>query len=349
MNMLSAIRKLAFGVVLILGASAILLVSDWGRRKNAGDSAIVDKMHHIAVFQFASHVPLTETVAGMLDALKKNGFIDGQTVSVRRYNAEGDLATANTIAKAIVGGDFDLVLTSGTPCMQTIANANKAGKVIHVFATVTDPFSLGVGIKRDNPLDHPRHIVGIGTFQPVERAFEIAKEIYPGLTRVGVVWNPSEASSEVCVLKARAKCKELGITLLEANAENSVGVFDAARSVVARGIEALWYGGDSTVEVALDSLVTAAKEGKIPVFNHNPASTGRGVLFALGADYYEVGSLAGDLASRILKGLDPATVRIENVVPERLVFNTEVLKGLKDPWKIPPALLATASTAKGTL
>ena len=147
-------------------------------------------------------------------------------------------------------------------------------------------------------------------------------------------------------MKARKKCKELGIELLEANVENSVGVLEAARSVVSRGAQALWIGADNTVEMAVDSVVAAVREGKIPVFAGAPATVGRGVLFALGADYYEVGSLSGDLASRILKGLDPAAVRVENIVPERLAIDTKALRGLKDPWKIPPALMAKASTPR---
>ena len=343
-----ALRRLSLGLVLIVLASGILLLSDWNRREHKSGPATAEKIRRVAIFQFASRPILDENVAGMIDALAKDGFVDGRTVSIQRFNAENDFLTANTIAKAIVGGRFDLVLTSSTPCLQTMANANQTGAVIHVFAAVTDPFGAGVGIKSDNPLDHPRHLVGIGSFQPVERTFEIAKEIYPGLRRVGVVWNTAEACSEACILKARKKGKELGIELLEANVENSVGVLEAARSVVARRAQALWIGGDNTVEMAMDSLVTAAREGKIPVFNNNPASVERGVLFALGADYYEVGTLAGDLASRILKGLSPATVRIENVVPERLVVNTQALKGLKDPWMIPPALLAQASAATKT-
>jgi ABC-type uncharacterized transport system substrate-binding protein len=346
MSMLSAIRRLALGIILIIAASAVLLISDWGRREHKGGSTASGKVPRVAIFQFASRPVLDDNVAGMIDALAKDGFVDGQTVSIQRFNAENDFLTANTIAKAIVGGHFDLVLTSSTPCLQTMANANKTGAMIHVFAAVTDPFGAGVGINRDSPLDHPRHLVGVGTFQPVERTFEIAKEIYPGLRRVGVVWNTAESCSEACVLKARKKCKELGIELLEANIENSVGVLEAARSVVGRGAQALWIGGDNTVEMAMDSLATAAKEGKIPVFNNNPGSVQRGgVLFALGADYFDVGTQAGGLAARIMKGMDPATIRIENVVPERLVLNAKALQGLKDPWKIPPAIMAKASAA----
>ena len=305
-----------------------------------------EKARRLAIFQFASNSILDENVAGMIDALAKNGFVDGRTVSIQRFNAEGDFVTANTVAKALVSGHFDLILTSSTPALQTMASANKDGTVIHVFAAVTDPFGAGVGISGVNPFDHPRYLVGIGTFQPVEHTFEIAKEIYPRLTRVGVVWNASEACSEACVLKARKKCKELGIELLEANVENSAGVLEAAKSLVGRGAQALWIGGDNTVETATDSVVAAAREGRIPVFSNTPASVKRGELFALGADYFEVGTLAGELASQVLKGRDPATVRIENIVPERLVIDTSALQGLKDPWSVPPALTARATASQ---
>jgi ABC-type uncharacterized transport system substrate-binding protein len=343
--MLASVRKLAFGVTLIIAASAVLLVSDWNRReRKAGPET--GTVRRVAIFQFASNSILDENVAGMIDALAKDGFIDGRTVSIQRFNAENDFATANTIAKAIVSGQFDIVLTSSTPCLQAMANANKDGTVIHVFSAVTDPYGAGVGIKGTGPLDHPRHLVGVGTFQPVEHTLEIAREMYPGLKRVGVVWNTAEQCSEACVLKARKKCKELGIELLEANVENSVGVLEAAKSVVGRGAQALWIGGDNTVELATHSVVAAGKEGRIPVFSNTPASVTKGELFALGADYFEVGSLSADLASRILKGLNPATIGVENIVPERLVINTQALQGLKDSWKIPPALKARASTPR---
>jgi putative tryptophan/tyrosine transport system substrate-binding protein len=238
---LSSIRKLAFGVTLIVVAAAVLLVSDWNRRGQES-RPVTGKVPRVAIFQFASTSTLDEDVAGMIDGLAKNGFVDGRRILIQRFNAESDFTMANTIAKAIVTGQFDLVLTSSTPCLQAMANANKDGKVIHVFSAVTDPYGAGVGIKGTSPLDHPRHLVGIGSFQPVEHTFEIAKEMYPGLERVGVVWNTAEECSEACVMKARKKCKELGIELLEANVENSVGVLEAAKSVVGRGAQALWKG-----------------------------------------------------------------------------------------------------------
>ncbi len=341
-----AIKRLALGLSLVVAASAILLFSDLNRR-SARTARPGEDVPQVAVLQFSSRPVLDETVSGMLDGLAREGFVEGRTVSIRRFNAENDLPTANAIAREMSSGRFKLVMTASTPCLQCVANANKAGKAIHVFGAVTDPFGAGVGISRENPLDHPKHLVGIGTFQPVERTFEIARQLYPALKKVGTVWNTAEACSEACVLKARAKCQELGLVLLEANVENSAGVLEAARAIVSRGAEALWVGGDNTVEVAVDSVVTAAREGRIPVFVNSPQEVEQGALFGLGANYYEVGLLAGELAGRILRGADPAAIEIRNVVPERLALNTDAIKGLKAPWHIPPSLMAKADIVIG--
>ncbi len=331
------LNRLVFGLLLIALTSAILLFSDTKPRVVRSES------QRVAIFQFASRPLLDECVGGVLDGLRAEGFVDGQGMKVEKFNAENDLPTANMIARLIVGRDYDLVITASTPCMQIFAGANQKGTVTHVFCAVTDPFGAGVGISREDPRKHPKHLAGIGTFQPVERTFRTAKQLYPGLKRVGEAWNPAEACSEACTLKARAICRELGIELVEANVDSSSGVREAVSSLAARGVQAIWIGGDNTVEIAVDSVVEVARKANIPVFSNSPASLGRGLLFAMGADYVEVGEAAGVLAGKILKGLDPGSVPIEDVMPHRLALNLGTLKGLRDPWRVPPDLFASAA------
>ena len=103
--------------------------------------------------------------------------------------------------------------------MQGVAAANRERKIPHVFGAVTDPYGAGVGITGPAPDQHPAHLVGVGTFQPVESAIRIAKQMNPDLKRLGVVWNPSEDNSEACVRKARATCAELGIAVAGGHTE----------------------------------------------------------------------------------------------------------------------------------
>ena len=333
------IKRLSLGFALILITSAILLASDWRQHHAPSPKTNLKK---VALFSFTTSALLEAGAEGVKAGLAKKGFTQGDTMQLTLFNAEGDLPTATSIAKAIVDSDFDLVVSISTPALQTMAAANQEGKLPHVFGMVTDPFHAGVGINPDAPLDHPPHLAGIGTFQPVEKSFKLAKELCPTLQTVGVAWNPGETCSEACTEHARVIAKELGIELLETHVENTAGVYEAVSALVARGAQAIYVGGDNTVETAIDSVVKAARDGNIAVFSNTPSDLDHGTTFNLGANYYRVGEETGILAGEILQGRDPRSVTIQDVMPQKLALNLTVMRNLNLPWNVSPALVESA-------
>ena len=321
--------------IVLAGVSAILLLSDLPTRKQSRNTAEICR---IALFRYNSNQILEETENGVLSVLQASVPYREGRIQIRRYCAEGDMPTANTIARSIVSEKFDIVISISTPGLQVMANANKNGEVLHVFCAVTDPVAAGVGITGPDPGQHPAHLVGIGTFQPVEGVFRVAREMFSDLKKVGVVWCASETCSEACTRKARAICSELGIELVETTVESVTQVYEAASAVCSRGVQALWLGGDNVVEPAISMLVDAGSRVKIPVFTNNPKHSLKGALANLGANYYQVGQSAGQMVVDIINGLDPKTIGITNVVPERLFVNDSVRLLLRDPWTLPESL-----------
>jgi ABC-type uncharacterized transport system substrate-binding protein len=331
------VRRLSLGVILIVLSSASLLISDWHQRKAVGD-----KTPRVAIVQHSAHAALDEGVLGVLDGLTTNGLVDGQNISIRRLNADGDFTVANAIAGQVVAAGFDLVVTISTPSLQTVAKANSSERVIQVFGLVADPYRAGVGIGRKSPLDHPKRLVGVPSPLPVADSFRLARKLFPGLQSVGVVWNPSEANSEITTMQAREICQELRINLREVNVDSSVAVAEAAAALTAQGVQALWVGGDNTVALSLDSVISAARKARIPVFSVLPTEPNRGTLFDIGTNFYDAGRMTGKMAAEILAGVDPATIPIPAKVPEKLVVNKQALKRLKDPWEFPEDIIARA-------
>lgn len=326
-------------LVLLAGASALLLATD-----RAGANRTVPA---VAVLQQVSTSLLDDAVTGMIEGLAERGYVDGTTVTIRRYNAEGDLAQANAIAREIAGGPFDLALTSSTPSLQALATANDRGRILHVFSAVADPFSAGVGLDRGDPLVHPRHLVGYGSLAPVDATFRIAQAINPQLAKVGVAHNPSESNSRRFMELTRASCKARGVVLLEAAVENSSGVIEAIQSTLSRGAEAVFVPGDTTVSSVMDSIIATAAKAGVPVFTVVPGAADRGTLFDVGFDFREVGLLAGRLAGDLLRGTDPATVPIgetAQVIPPRLTVNLVAPGYDTGRWRVPDDLLRQAKT-----
>jgi len=322
--------KILRTLLAIILCSGILLALDINNRKAAPKK----DNKRIAIFKIASRQVLDEAEKGIVDMLAESGFENNKTCIIKRFSAEGDMATGNMIAKNIVEGKYDVVITISTPALQIMANANKKGMVKHVFCAVTDPYMSGVGISGTEPDQHPAHLAGIGTFQPVEEAFDIIKQMKPDIKKVGTVWCPSETCSEACVKLARRKCNELGIELIEMSVESSTQILETAMAVTAKGAEALWLGGDNVVELGVDQLNNAANKAGIPLFTNNPTFVFGNTLFGIGAEYYEVGRLAAKMASEILNGKQMSEIPIKNVVPKDLRVNPSVLKNLKENWDI---------------
>ena len=330
---LAVLRSAVPTIALLTAASALLLLTDRQSAKR--------DLPAIAVLQQTSSIVLEDAVKGMIAGLAERGWIDGKTVTIRRYNAEGDMAQANAIAREITGGPFDLVLTSSTPSLQAVATANTRGRLKHVFAAVADPFSAGVGLDRSNPLVHPPHLVGYGSLAPVDATFQIARRINPRLERVGVAHNPSESISRRFLELARTSCKSLGIELLEAPVENSSGVIEAVQSTIGRGAEVIFVPGDTTVMSTIESVIATAAKSGVPVFSVNPGVPDRGTLFDVGFNFREVGLVAGRLAADLLAGTDPTTVPIRETaheIPPYLVLNLAVDAAAPDRWRVPDDL-----------
>jgi len=343
---LDGFRRLVLGLAAIAAASAILLFSDLDSRNSARQtSGMNPAVPRVALVQHASIEPLDDGVRGILDALASRGFEEGAGLQVIRYNAQGDVNTANAIAGEVTGSNLDMIITVSTLSLQTVANANRfqSSPRRHVFGITSDPFHAGVGISPDDALDHPPYMAGLGSLPPVRELFVLLKQIQPEARRVGLVWNPAEANSEAATHLARAVTGELGMTLVEGNAESSTAAGEVARSVTARGIDVLWVSPDITVSTALEVMVDVARRAKVPVITSLPGSTERGSMLDLGANYYNIGYEQGMLAADILKGRDPAAIPVVNWMPVELHLNLTVLDGLRMPWVIPDAVIKRAS------
>lgn len=339
--MFRTLKSIFPSLILIIFISGILVLTDLESTVNQGP----EKKRKVAVFKFSSREALDETERGYLEALSPAWYQNAGNIEITRYNAENDLPTAHTIATDILNSGFDMVITASTPALQVMAHANDQGKIIHIFGTVTDPYLSGVGLYRDKPATRPPWLAGAGSFQPVERAFLIAKMMNPGLKTVGVVWCNGETCSEACVTLGRKICDSLGIKLLENTVDNSTGVYEAAKALISRGIDAIWLGGDNTVEIAAGMLIKAGDEGNVPVFTNNTLHPAMGAIFGVGANYYEVGLAVGKIACEILDGAKPLDFPINNIVPEKLIINGQKMERFRNKsWQINLDIKAVADT-----
>jgi len=275
----------------------------------------------LVVFVFSDNYSLEVSLKGILQELRQSGVLQKHHMTVDVRNAQNDYGTALAIVQDIIRQDYDYIVTVSTMALQVTAAGNQ--KIPHIFGTVTDPYRMGVA---KNAADHIPNITGVATFQPVESAMRAMRAIFPKAKRVGLVWNPAEANSEACTLKARAAARKYGFELVEKNVTRTDEVKDAALAVINSGVDLFFSSGDNTVILAQATVAQVMQEHNIPYFTNDPSDLERGSFFSVGADYFQVGVETAKMAARVFDGEKPQNIPIREYVPEAIGISLALAK-----------------------
>lgn len=269
----------------------------------------------IGISQIVEHPALDAARQGFIDSLKDHGYVEGKNVVYDVQIAQGNMATANSIAKALVGKNVDLIHTIATPTSQACVNATKTIPI--VISSVTDP--VGAGLVKS--LEHPgANVTGTTDRSPVDRQLDLMLEIMPQAKRVGFIYNSGEDNSISSLKQFQEGAAKKNLEVVEATVSNSSGVYLAAKSLVGK-VDAIHIPTDNTVVSAFESVVKVCVDNKIPLFAADIDSVPRGAVAALAIDYYRLGRQSGDMAVRILQGADPGTMPVETLKDLKLVVN----------------------------
>ncbi len=259
-------------------------------------------------------IPALETVQqSFIDTLAAGGYVEGENLTIIRGNAEGDIATLNTIAQQFIDEGVDLIVTTSTPAAQAALNATKdmPQPIPIIFTTVTDPYAAGIATAPD---DHPAWMTGSQMYPPLEATFDTMLEMNPDISVIGHLYNPAEANSVAQTEAVKAIAEERGLTLEIATVSNSSEIRTAAESLAARGIDIFYFTQDSTVASGSEAVVQVANDNGIPIITNDIPTVAKGGAVAVGASLREDGRVAGEMAVAFLNGtLDIATTDIERV------------------------------------
>jgi len=242
-----------------------------------------EKVIKIGITQIVDHPALNAVRDGFIDEMTELGYILDKDVVYDLQNAQGDMATANTIAQKFVSEGVDLILSIATPTSQAAVNATTTIPI--VFSAVTDPIGAGLVKNLENS---GNNVTGISDLTPVRKQFELIKEMLPKAKAVGTIYNAAEANSVLTNELAKKACADLGLKLIEATVSSSADVLLAARSLVGK-VDAIYVSTDNATVSALDAVVQVTNENNIPLILADPTTLKKRALVALGFNYYQHG------------------------------------------------------------
>ncbi|MBI9090645.1 MAG: ABC transporter substrate-binding protein [Desulfobacterium sp.] len=289
----------------------------------------------IGISKIVAHPALDALEAGVQDGIKESF----PSARFDLQNANGELATAASIAQKFKSQKVDIAVGIATPTAQALVGAIKRSPVL--FCAVTDPVGAGLVESTDQG---EKNVTGTSDMTPVREQIELLNRIKP-LKTLGHVYCSSEANAVSLAVIAKQVCKEMGITFVETTVTNSAEVMQAVQTIAGR-VDGIYLSNDNTVFSALSAVTSVAMKHKIPVMSADPSSAAdNDVLAAWGFDYYKMGRVTGHLAARILKGEKPEnipTVFMTDPSDVDLLINMDVAKKLG--LVFPEDVIASANT-----
>lgn len=260
---------------------------------------------------------------GLLEGLQGLGYVEGENLIVERIHANGDSSNFIPILQNMASSDVNAIVTFTTQALQTALV--HAGEKPIVFTYITDPVAAGAG---KSFTDHADNATGISSFPPIEFTVEAVKQIFPGITRIGTIYNGGEINSVRIIDALREECEKEGITLVENTVAHSSEVLQASEALVSKDVSCIYAPSDNSVGFALESLLKTANAAGIPVLLEDPGHVERGAYMAIGPGFYHSGKAAAKPLGRILNGADPSTIPFQNVSVSLVEYNQEVARNL---------------------
>ncbi len=290
----------------------------------------------IGITQIVEHPALDSARQGFQDALAQEGWTN---VTFDMQNAQGDMATATTIARKFADDRVDLILAIATPTAQAAAQVTSDIPIL--ITAVTDPVAAGLVNTMESP---GTNVTGTTDMTPVKTQLELLLEIAPSVQRVGILFNVGEVNSVVQVELAKQVAGDLGLEIVEAGATTSGEVLEAARSLPGR-VDAIYVPTDNTVVSALESVIMVAEDNNLPLIVGEEESVVRGGLATTGINYYDLGFQTGLMAIQVLNGADPQTMPIQSADRVETVLNLEAARNMG--IEFPASLLERAHRTIG--
>ena len=273
------------------------------------------------------------------DELRKLGWIEGTTILIERKEAGRRFDQLPALAADLVRSKPDLIVAVSPQPARAAKDATSEIPIVILF--VADP--VGVGLATS--LAHPGgNLTGVATLVPgtfIGKALELLRELLPEAKRVAALVNFSnEVLRLLFTREAPAAAIKLGFQLDVIDVRQADEIPGAIAAAKAQGADALWIVGDPIFHTPPNLVPDLASQAGLPSIYLIRELVQAGGLISYGPDLRVLARRGAHYVDRILKGVKPADLPIEQPSKFLLSINLKTAKSLG--LAIPASLLTRA-------
>ncbi|MGA7737157.1 MAG: ABC transporter substrate-binding protein [Pseudolabrys sp.] len=274
--------------------------------------------------------------AAFLDELREQGFVEGKNLEFIPGGFRFDNQQTAAVVPAIVKAAPDAIVVAGDFIAEKF---QKETKSIPLVVMTEDMIAAGFAASLAKP---GGNITGISLMSPDldGKRQDILIEAVPGAQRIAVLADSNVATLQhLRALEATARSAH-GKELLVVRAANSSEIMRAVNDANAQGAAALNVLSSPMLHLNRFAIIERATQLRLPAIYQWPETADEGGLLAYGPSFIEVFRQRARMVAKVLRGVKPADLPIEQPSTFKLSVNLKTAKSMNQI--IPAALLLRA-------
>ncbi|MBP6776462.1 MAG: ABC transporter substrate-binding protein [Piscinibacter sp.] len=280
--------------------------------------------------------PAHPLVRALAEGLSEQGFVDGRNVSFVFRGAGGSLAGLPAIAAELAALPVDVIVASNNNYVEAARQASATIPIVMVLGI--DPVRHGFIESYARPGGRVTGLTNAVGAEVNGKLLGMLKEVLPQAAVVGVLVQQGVGYDRDLTEEA---ARRLRLRLFHApEVQRAADIEPAFEAMRQAGAQAVFVVGGAVIYAERSRVVELALRHRLPAVHFSAEYVRAGGLLSYGTDLVAQFRRAGYYVARILQGVKPADLPVEQPVRFEMAINLKTAKALG--LTIPQPLLLRA-------
>jgi len=264
--------------------------------------------------------PVMETRMGLIrdgirDALKANTFQESKNFKLQFETIQGGIESLDAALLKQSRSRPDVIVVMSAESLAIEMKIPAQSTVVQVRLADFTSVNQAAGWSASTT-----QVTGVSNALSLTKRVAVIRQLVPGARKVGVIYNPANAQSAARAKDLQEQLTSSGMVMIEATAQRPADVGSAARSLISR-VDVFYSLDDANVQQSYLALVKVANDAKMPLFGHDAENVRQGAVAALMVSDRDLGTQAGRMVAKILRGTKSTSIPPEFSIRPQLYVN----------------------------
>ena len=269
---------------------------------------------------------IPELITAFRQELRNLGYQEGQSIEIDfRWHPPQQPDLLPGIASELIRSGVDVLVGSNTPTIVAFKQATKTIPIVMIAPG--DPVGTGLIESFARPGGNVTGMT-LMTRDIQGKRLQLLKEIVPKMSRVADLWNPLNPATQRDFSELEITARTLGVAVHSTQVRTPNELSAALPSITAAHADALIVQADPLTLAHAKQIADFAARNRLASMFYMREYVDVGGLVSYGASLTDQYRRSARYVDRILKGVKPADLPVEQPTKFELVINLKTAKAL---------------------